>query len=94
MLRPHVICNIQRPEPALLALFREQSVATAHEAMGRQGAMDSRIRPAYSGSTLCGPAITVRCHQGDNLMLIKAIYVARPGDVLVADMEDSGEVDG
>ena len=35
----------------------------------------------------CGPALTVKLRPGDNLMLHKAIYVARPGDVIVADAE-------
>ena len=34
---------------------------------------------------VCGPAITVNLRPGDNLMLHKAIYVAGPGDVIVAD---------
>jgi 4-hydroxy-4-methyl-2-oxoglutarate aldolase len=83
--KPHVIHNIQRPETAILALFREQSAATIHEAMGRRGAMDSRIKPIYSGMKVCGPAVTVRCQVGDNLMLLKALYVAKPGDILVVD---------
>jgi 4-hydroxy-4-methyl-2-oxoglutarate aldolase len=94
MNHPHVIHNFERPDPALIALIEEQSAATLHEAMGRRGAVDSRIKPIYSGMRLCGPAITVRCHTGDNLMLLKAIYVARPGDVLVADMGDSPQIDG
>lgn len=94
MSYPHVIHNIQRPEPALVALIDKQSAATLHEAMGRRGAVDSQIKPIYSGMRLCGPAITIRCHTGDNLMLLKAIYVARPGDVLVADMGDSPQIDG
>ena len=36
--------------------------------------------------TICGPALTVSCHTGDNLMLIKAVSMARPGDVIIADM--------
>ena len=34
---------------------------------------------------VCGPAITVNLRPGDNLMLHKAIYVAKSGDVIVAD---------
>ncbi len=36
---------------------------------------------------VCGPAVTVKVRPGDNLMLHKAIYVARPGDVIVADAQ-------
>ena len=34
---------------------------------------------------VCGPAITVNLRPGDNLMLHKAIYVAKSGDVIMAD---------
>lgn len=91
MPRPHVIRKIQRPEPELLALYHEQSAATVHEAMGRRGAMSSRIKPIYSGMKVCGPAVTVRCQVGDNLMLLKALYVAQPGDVLVVDAGNFNE---
>ena len=53
-LKPHVIHKIQRPDPVILALYREQSAATIHEAMGRRGAMDSRIKPIYSGMKVVG----------------------------------------
>ena len=72
----------------------QHDVATLHEAMGRRGAVDAGIKPLYSGMRLCGPAITVHCHAGDNLMLLKAIDVAKPGDVLVADMGNSDQING
>jgi 4-hydroxy-4-methyl-2-oxoglutarate aldolase len=94
MTHAHVIHHIQRPDASLVASIEKQSTATLHEAMGRRGAIDSEIKPLYSGMRLCGPAITVRCLVGDNLMLLKAIYVAKAGDVLVADIGDSSEIDG
>ena len=63
-----------------------QDVATVHEAMGRQGAMTCEIKPIDPGMKICGRALTVRCPAGDNLMLIKAVEMARAGDVIVADM--------
>jgi 4-hydroxy-4-methyl-2-oxoglutarate aldolase len=85
----HVIHKVQRPDPELVKALGEQASATVHEAMGRRGAMHSSIKPIYSGMRLCGPAVTVKSQAGDNLMLQKALDMARPGDVLVADM---GEV--
>lgn len=38
---------------------------------------------------LCGPALTVRVRPGDNLMVAKALDLARPGDVLVVDARGS-----
>lgn len=37
-----------------------------------------------------GPACTVKCYPGDNLMVHKSLDVARPGDVLVVDTSASG----
>lgn len=61
-------------------------VATVHEAMGKRGAMSYEIKPISHGFRMCGRAITVKCHPGDNLMLIKAVSMVKPGDVIVADM--------
>lgn len=66
--------------------FAMQDVATVHEAMGKRGAMDYRIKPIVNGLKMCGRALTVKCHPGDNLMLIKAVSMAKAGDVIVADM--------
>ena len=65
------------------------SAATIHEAMGRRGAMDARIKPIARGMHMCGRAITVRCHPSDNLMLIKAISMGRKGDVIVCDLGEN-----
>ena len=37
-----------------------------------------------------GPACTVKCYPGDNLMVHKSLDVAQPGDVLVIDTSASG----
>ena len=37
---------------------------------------------------VAGPAVTVRCAPGDNLMLHAAIYRAEPGSVLVVESGD------
>jgi 4-hydroxy-4-methyl-2-oxoglutarate aldolase len=41
------------------------------------------MRPIYAAARVCGPAVTVYCHPGDNLMIHAAIDVVQPGDVLV-----------
>jgi len=67
----------------MLNSFRSLSSATIHEAMGRKGAFSSEIKPIWPGSILCGRALTVQSEPGDNLMLHKAITLAKEGDVLV-----------
>jgi 4-hydroxy-4-methyl-2-oxoglutarate aldolase len=82
----HVITHIERTPKGLIDQFRGIGTATVHEASGRKGAVDSAIKPISRGVKLCGPAFTVQCHPGDNLMLHKAIERAQPGDVLVASV--------
>ncbi len=82
----HVITHIVRPPKELIEAFREIGTATVHEASGRKGAVASAIKPIKAGGRLCGPAFTVQCHPGDNLMLHKAIERAQPGDILVASV--------
>lgn len=83
---PHVINQIERPLKEWIDRFREIGTATVHEASGRKGAVDYAIKPITSGIRLCGPAFTVQCHPGDNLMLHKALERAQPGDILVTSV--------
>jgi len=80
----HVILNIQRPERGLIEAFRGIGAATVYEAAGRIGSVHPAIKPLARGLRLLGPAVTVSCHPRDNLMLHKALQIAREGDVLVA----------
>ena len=75
--------NIQRPDAGVVAALSRFGVATLHEAQGRTGLMDTAIRPIYAGAALCGPALTVLTHPGDNWMLHVAAELLKPGDVLV-----------
>jgi 4-hydroxy-4-methyl-2-oxoglutarate aldolase len=67
-------------------------VATIHEAMGRVGLLKPYMRPIYPGAHLCGTAVTVLLHPGDNWMMHVAAGEVQPGDVVVAacsaDCED------
>jgi RraA family protein len=54
--------------------------------MGRlQTAVGTLIARHEAGETMCGSAFTVKTAPGDNLMVQKAIDIARPGDVIVVD---------
>jgi 4-hydroxy-4-methyl-2-oxoglutarate aldolase len=82
----HVRKNIERPSLEIVRAFSALASATVHEASGRKGAVNNAIKPIAGGVKLCGPALTVQCAPGDNLMLHKALEIARPGDVIVADV--------
>ncbi|HEY3765768.1 MAG TPA: 4-carboxy-4-hydroxy-2-oxoadipate aldolase/oxaloacetate decarboxylase [Gaiellales bacterium] len=61
-------------------------VATVYEAAGRRGSIAIPLRRIVPGSRAAGPARTVRCGQGDNLMVHAAMAAVQPGDVLVLSM--------
>lgn len=90
----HVIRTFDRPAAELVGRIKQFPPSTLHEAQGRSGALTSRIKPIYSGMRACGPALTVSCHPGDNMMLITAISLAKPGDVLVVSAGDHPEQGG
>jgi 4-hydroxy-4-methyl-2-oxoglutarate aldolase len=62
--------------------------ATVYEASGREGLVDLDLYQLTPGSRAAGPARTVRCGQGDNLMVHAVMDRAQPGDVLVLTMPD------
>lgn len=71
--------------------FATISPTTLADVLGRERVMDSGIRPLWTPMPrIAGPAFTVRCPPGDNLMLHAAIYRAQPGDVIVVQ---SGDLD-
>jgi len=78
-----VVRHISRPPAEIVRALGAQGVATIHEAQGRSGLMKPCMRPVYSAARVAGPAVTVSCPPGDNLMIHAAIEVCRPGDVLV-----------
>jgi regulator of RNase E activity RraA len=64
---------------------------TLADLLSREQVMDIGIRPLWTSvPRLAGPAFTVRCPAGDNLMLHAAIYRAAPGSVIVVE---AGDVD-
>jgi 4-hydroxy-4-methyl-2-oxoglutarate aldolase len=78
-----VVRGIARPDPDTVGGLAELGVSTVHEAQRRRGAFGTAIRPIQQGARVAGPAVTVSCQAGDNLMVHAAVEVCRPGDLLV-----------
>ena len=90
---PTIRHEIDRVDPGLIARARALPSATLHEAGGRVGALPPAIKPVHPAMKLCGSAVTVHSPGGDNLWIHRALYVAKPGDVLVVyanDVHDYG----
>ena len=71
--------------------YQDVPPTTLADILDRSQIMDIGIRPLWTPApSLAGPAYTVRCVPGDNLMLHAAIYRAQPGSVIVVE---SGDLD-
>jgi 4-hydroxy-4-methyl-2-oxoglutarate aldolase len=62
--------------------------ATVYEASGRDGLIDADLHQLVPGSRAAGPARTVRCGQGDNLMVHAVMAHSQPGEVIVLTMPE------
>ena len=72
-------------DPELVRQFAELPVANVGDCMSRMTAAGPRLRPMHAAGRMAGPALTVKSRPGDNLMVHKAMQLARPGDVIVVD---------
>ena len=68
--------------PSLVSLFEGLPASIISDNMSRlSGSL--HLRPYHRpGTTMLGTALTVRVRSGDNLMIHKALQIARPGEVL------------
>lgn len=76
--------GVRRPDPELIKELAKFSTCNIADAQERFRFMDPGIK-RVSGGKLAGPAVTVLTRPGDNLMVHKALEVAKPGDVLVVN---------
>ena len=76
--------KVARADAAAVEKLSRFGVSTVHEALGRLGLMQPRIRPIHPDARFCGPVVTVLLQPGDNWMLHVAAEQIQPGDVVVA----------
>jgi RraA family protein len=78
--------DFQRANADLAAMFAEFEVADISDHLNRLYGVECSIHGlSGEGRRLIGPACTVKVYPGDNLMVHKALDIARPGDVVVID---------
>lgn len=82
-MQNYILKNIQRPKANLINKFKDLDVSTVYEAQGRIGLLDNYLKPILPNILIVGPAVTVTCFAGDNLMIHAVIEICEPGDVLV-----------
>jgi regulator of RNase E activity RraA len=70
---------IERADPALIAELAKYPTPNIADAMNRFRVMDPGMKPANQGDFVAGPAVTVMCAPGDNLMFHKALSLAMNG---------------
>ncbi|MCV2488189.1 RraA family protein [Geodermatophilus sp. YIM 151500] len=77
-------------DPELVERFSRIPVSNLSDVLERMAGFPG-IQPvggslsSLGGRAMVGPALTVRTRPGDNLVVHKALDLARPGDVLVVD---------
>ncbi|MFJ8236239.1 RraA family protein [Ureibacillus sp. NPDC094379] len=78
--------EIQRPDRKIVESFRDLPTSVIADNMNRLYCMNAKIKPMNQAS-LIGTAFTVKTRPGDNLLVHKAIDLAKDGDILVVDAQ-------
>ncbi|MDR7419182.1 MAG: RraA family protein [Armatimonadota bacterium] len=76
--------SLTRPDPASYRAFSSYATANISDAYFKRQTLPHHIKPVYAGCPgIVGPALTVQVTPGDELLPLKAIEIAQPGDVIV-----------
>lgn len=67
--------------------FKSIPTTAASDALQGMHNLDATIKPLKETYAIAGKAFTVQLAVGDNLMLLKALKEAEPGDILVVDVK-------
>lgn len=82
--------SFERPDQNLIEGLRGFATPDISDLMNRLYAMAPELAPMTAPElSLAGPACTVKCYPGDNLMVHKSLDLIEPGDVIVVDTAGS-----
>jgi 4-hydroxy-4-methyl-2-oxoglutarate aldolase len=80
--------NWQRPDVFTINQFKDVQTGQAVDAMQGRGALDAAIKAIDIGNaTFLGTALPCETGPNDNLAILGAVAVAKPGDVIMAASE-------
>jgi regulator of RNase E activity RraA len=87
-----VFTQTRRPPRALLERLAALTLPNIADIMHVSGVLGPAIRPIVGTERrIAGPAVTVKARSGDILMIVEAMKVAQPGDVLVVTNGAQGD---
>lgn len=87
-----VINDFVRIDQSIIDGCRIIATSVLGDVMGRMRVMNYAIKPVNEpGVHMAGSALTVRTHPSDNLLVHKAMDIARPGDIIVIDASGDTE---
>jgi regulator of RNase E activity RraA len=73
-------------DPKLIATLKQIPVALLSDQLQRNRG-STGLQPYHQPAPLAGTAVTARTRAGDNLAILRAFDICRPGDVLVIDAD-------
>lgn len=87
-----VINDFDRLDSRIVDGYKNIATSVIGDVMGRMRVMNYAIKPVNQpGVHMAGSALTVRTHPSDNLLVHKAMDIARPGDIIVVDASGDTE---
>jgi len=94
MMERYIVRTIPRCEEKICSELARLGTATVYEAQSQIGLFNDIMKPIQQGTAVCGPAVTVICPAGDNLMIHAAVECCQQGDILVVTTEGESNKHG
>lgn len=75
----------ERAKMSIIKQFQDLPTTCISDSMQGLNNLDSKIKPLKEEYKIAGRAFTVKMPVGDNLVFVRAMKEAKPGDILVVD---------